>query len=128
MVLVLQETRLNLEHLLEIKGTDVENKIQVNYTVLHVVDRRHTIDGCDTFLQSDEFFRSHQVRLIGQDTVSKGKLCDCFVLDSLRLGVVQMCQQKLAIHNCDDAVEIIVSTNVIIDEETNQKMIRSIII
>jgi hypothetical protein len=116
-LLVLQEIRLNFEDLLEVEGTHVQNEIQINFAVLHVVNRSHSVDGLDALLQMGEFISADQVGLISENTISEGKLFDCFVLNTFGLGVVQMCQQKLAIHNGDDTVKVVVTTNVVVDKE-----------
>lgn len=116
-LLVLQEIGLHFEHLLEVERAHVENEIQIDFAVLHVVDGRDSVDGLDALLQMHELIRADQVGLVGENAISEGKLFYGFVLNAFGLGVVQMCQQKLAIHNGDDTVKVIVATNVVVDEE-----------
>ena len=68
-------------------------------------DRGKFVDGTNTLLdRSQSHLVLDNIRFVQQDSISKRKLLNTFVLNTLRFLLIQMLDDVFGIHDSDDAV------------------------
>mmetsp|Transcript_1629 Transcript_1629/g.3548 ORF Transcript_1629/g.3548 Transcript_1629/m.3548 type:complete len:202 (+) Transcript_1629:805-1410(+) len=112
-----EELGVHRQHAVEVERSDAQKLARVDHRVLSAEDLGVGVDALDLLLELVELGRLHEIGLVQQDAVCKGNLLHCLVLNSLRLLLLQVFHAVLAVDNCDNAVELVLGADEVINKE-----------
>mmetsp|Transcript_719 Transcript_719/g.2177 ORF Transcript_719/g.2177 Transcript_719/m.2177 type:complete len:250 (-) Transcript_719:7-756(-) len=112
---------VHLQNALQVKRSDVQELQGIDLGVLRAEDFSVLVHALQLGLELVQLIRFHQVSLVQQDAVCKGNLLCTLVFHTLRLLLLQVLHYVLGIHNCDNAVQLVL----LLDEVINKECLRN---